>query len=83
MSPSRSKTIVLPSGLTSTFIHVPSDVSNDSVDDSVSGAVMSHLLLLFLLFLGETGLSHNRQERQEHQRRTTEHGGLTEAAWSG
>ena len=32
----------LPSGLTSTFIHVPSDVSNSSFVVGPSGAATSH-----------------------------------------
>src|SRR5688500_12237143 len=42
MSPSRSKTIVRPSGLTSTFIQVPSSVSNSTSLVGPSGAVTSH-----------------------------------------
>src|SRR5687768_8423482 len=42
MSPSRSKTIVLPSGLTSTFIHVPSLVSNSTSRVGPCFAVTSH-----------------------------------------
>src|SRR4030095_2367537 len=45
MSPSRSNTICFPSGLTSTFIHVPSDVSNAIVCVGPYGAVTSHFLL--------------------------------------
>ena len=37
MSPSRSNTSVRPSGLTSTFIHVPSFVSNAIVCDGPNG----------------------------------------------
>src|ERR671918_560610 len=43
MSPSRSKTICRPFGLTSTFIHVPSDESNDSFVVGPRSAVTSHL----------------------------------------
>src|ERR671920_513474 len=45
MSPRRSNTIWRPSGLTSTFIHVPSDVSNSSFCVGPRSAVTSHFLL--------------------------------------
>src|SRR5262245_28615242 len=45
MSPRRSKTICLPSGLTSTFIHVPSDVSNATFCTGPRSAAMSHFLV--------------------------------------
>src|SRR5262245_30555364 len=45
MSPSRSNTIWRPSGLTSTFIHVPSEVSNASFCAGPRSAVTSHFLL--------------------------------------
>src|SRR5262245_7452043 len=44
MSPSRSKTMRRPSGLTSTFIHVPSEVSNASFSAGPRSAVTSHFL---------------------------------------
>src|SRR4051812_41536739 len=45
MSPSRSKTMRCPSGLTSTFIHVPSDVSNSIFCTGPRSAVTSHFLV--------------------------------------
>src|SRR5215510_8436802 len=48
MSPSRSNTIWRPSGLTSTFVHVPSDVSNASFVVGPRSAVTSDFLSSFL-----------------------------------
>src|SRR6266849_5999764 len=48
MSPSRSKTMSFPSGLTSTEIHVPSSVSNSMPVEGPCFAVMSHFGSPFL-----------------------------------
>src|SRR5262245_31400893 len=59
MSPSRSNTIWRPSGLTSTFIHVPSEVSNASFCAGPRSAVTSHFLLSVCCARGVTS-AHTR-----------------------
>src|SRR5687767_6389524 len=61
MSPSRSNTTRRPSGLTSTFIHVPSSVSNESGVDGPQSPATSHLSAGFCCAIGG---SRSRDARQ-------------------
>src|SRR5689334_18586651 len=56
MSPRRSKTIVVPSGETSRFIHVPSSVSNSMVCRGPKSAFLVGLVVSAADFFVESGV---------------------------